>query len=639
MATAATKVGLENPVLRPTAGAPGWARALATFDDRVDRVVQLLFVTLIGLFAAVMLLGVFFRYVLNNSLAWSDELALIIFAWGIFLAISSAYLHDQHVSVDIIMDHLPRKWNAALSVVADGLSGGYLICLVVAGIQALSVVSTTHTDALRWSYAIPYLAIPLSSVLMLLHWIRRNSWRGLPLSAFVKVAVALIFFWIVLLPFGKYVELSGGTRFLVLFVMMFVPMLIGVPVAFALGLMSTFYLGLSPNTPFDTGALQVFFGINNITLIAIPLLIFSGKIMHGAGIARLIVDFAQVLVGRVRGGLGATDILASFLFGDISGSAVSDCAAIGTLMIPQMKARGYRADFCAALQGAAGTLGLTAPLSITVLLYATATNGSVSRLAAATILPAILLAGSFMVVTLLHAHKWKYPAEHVPRREYLPRTLKAIPGIFALAVVLVGIVGGVVTPAEVGAVLLTYVFLLSVFLYRSANPEQLFQAGVEAGHVAAMTLFMVSTSSFLGFVLARDLVSFQLVSFVTQLSTNKHMILLLVNIVFIILGMVLEGPAIIFGFLPSFMPLLTKVGVDPIQFGVLLSLNLGIGQIHPPVGLTLFIGTRLAETTITRAMIAALPFLAIMLADMVLVALFPHISLEIPHILFGYPIK
>jgi len=638
MATATLEGKLKNPMLCPAAGAPAWSRALAFLDDQVDRVVQYLFVGFIAMFAAVMLLGVFFRYVLNNSLAWSDELALIIFAWGIFLAISSAYLHDQHVHVGIIMDHLPRTWHDVLSVVAEGLSGGYLISLVVAGIQAMSVVSTTHTDAMRWPYSIPYTAIPLSCVIMLLHWIRRNSWQGITPGVLVKVGVALSYFWIVVLPFGQYVQLTGGVRFLVLFLMMFGPMLIGVPVAFALGLMATFYLGMFGDVPFETGAMQVFFGINNVTLIAIPLLIFSGKIMHSAGIAGRIVDFAQVIVGRIRGGLGATDIVASFLFGDISGSAVSDCAAIGTLMIPQMKARGYRADFCAALQGAAGTLGLTAPLAITVLLYSTATSGSVSRLAAATIVPATLLAGSFMVVTLLHARRWRYPAEHVPAKEYLPRTLKALPGIFALVVVLGGIVGGIVTPAEVGTVLLTYVLLLSIFLYHTAKPGQLFQAGVEAGHVAAMTLFMVATSSFLGFVLARDLVSIQLVDFVTAISTNKYMIILLVNVVFIILGMVLEGPAIIYGFLPSFMPLLTRVGVDPIQFGVLLCLNLGIGQIHPPVGLTLFVGTQLAETTTGRAMIAALPFMAIMLVDMVLVAVFPQISLELPHILFGYPI-
>src|SRR5512147_3308261 len=153
--------------------------------------------------------------------------------------------------------------------------------------------------------------------------------------------------------------------------------------------------------------------------------------MHEAGVARYIVDLAQVLVGRLRGGLGAANVVASFIFGDISGSAVSDTAAIGSLMIPQMKARGYRADFCAALQGTAGTLGMMAPLAITILLYASATSTSVSRLAAATILPAFLLAGSFMLVTLVHARRNNYPREVVPRETIFPRTLRATPGMLA----------------------------------------------------------------------------------------------------------------------------------------------------------------------------------------------------------------
>ena len=349
---------------------------------------------------------------------------------------------------------------------------------------------------------------------------RRNLASGFGPRAAVKLLIAGTFFVLVILPIGQYVQLTGPLRAVVLLAALFGPMLIGVPVALSLGFMATFYIGAFGDVPFNVGAMQIYNGLNLLALMAIPLLILAGKLMHEAGIAQYIVDFAQVLVGRLRGGLGAANVVASFLFGDISGSAVSDTAAIGSLMIPQMKKRGYRADFCAALQGTAGTLGMMAPLAITILLYASATNTSVSRLAAATILPAFLLAGSFMLVTLIHARRHNYPREHVPRETIVPRTLRALPGLFALVLVVGGILGGVFTPAEVGSVLLAYVLVLS-FFYRTAQPKRLYHAVVEAGYISGMTLFMASTSSFLGFVMARDLVSQQVVEFVTQISTDR----------------------------------------------------------------------------------------------------------------------
>lgn len=617
----------------------GWVKALIRLSDGVDMVSKCCFATATVAFALVMLMGVFFRYVLNNSLAWSDELALIIFVWATFLAISSGYLHDRHVNLDILVKKLPPSWNSVAKTIAEGLAGGYLVAMVVAGIEALDVAGRGHTDALRIPLTVPYAAIPLASVLMLIHWVRRNAERSSWRVNWVKLLITASFFVLVYLPFGQQVTLSGAPRTLILVAMLFGPMLIGVPVAFCLGLMATFYVASFGDVAFDTGAMQIFFGVNILTLMAIPLLILSGRLMHAAGIAKLLVDFAQVLVGRVRGGLGASNVVASFLFGDISGSAVSDTAAIGSLMIPQMKQRGYRPDFCAALQGTAGTLGMMAPLAITVLLYSSAVSTSVSRLAAATIMPAFLVGGSFMLVALVHARRHNYPPEHVPRSLIVPSTLRAMPGLFALVVVVGGIIGGVFTPAEVGTVLLTYVLLLSIFLYRSTNPRVMFESIVEAGYISGMTLFLASTSAFLGFVLARDLVSFQIVEFVSQISMDRLAVIFMVSIVFIILGMVLEPPAMIFGFLPSFVPLLNQAGVDLIHWGVLFCVNMGLGCIVPPVALNLFVSTQLAGVRYEQAVRATVPFIIIMAIDIVIMAVFPQIPLMIPHILFEYPIK
>ncbi|MBI3964735.1 MAG: TRAP transporter large permease subunit [Chloroflexi bacterium] len=618
---------------------PVWARPLVVASDVLDQLTEVAYVTATAVFAAIMLVGVFFRYVLNDSLSWSDELALIVFAWATFLSIATAYRHDKHVNVGMLVERFPPDWQARLGVVAEGLAGGYLVSLLASGIQALEIASRAHTDALQWPLTVPYLSIPVASALMLVHWLRRNLAER-PLSgAPTKFAIALAFFAVVFLPFGLYLQLSGPPRFFVLVLALFFPMLIGVPVAFCLGLMGTTYVAVFGNIPFNTGALQIFFGIEVLTLMAIPLLILSGSVMHSCGVAERMVSFAQALVGRVRGGLGPSNVIASFLFGDISGSAVSDTAAIGSLMIPEMKRRGYRADFCAALQGASGTLGMMAPLSITVLLYASAINVSVSRLASATIVPAILVASSFMLVALVHARRYNYPIEHVSRSVLLPRALAAAPGLFAGVLVIGGIVGGVFTPAEVGVVLLAYVLLMAIFLYRTAEPRRLYRTTVEAGYISGMTLFMAATSAFLGFVLARDLVSATLVETVAQISLNKYFVLFLVSLAFVVLGMVLEAPAMIYAFLPSFMPLLLQAGVDPVHWGVLFVINMGLGMLVPPVALNLFISTQIAGVRYDQAVRAAIPFMVIMVVDMVLVAVFPHIPLLLPNLIFGHPIR
>lgn len=632
----AVPLAVERGALAPRGD---WRRAVVLLSDGLDWLTEAAYVAATAAFGAVMALGVFFRYVLNDSLAWSDELALIVFVWATFLSISTAYLHGKHVSITAAVKALPDPWRQRAEALAEGLGGAYLACLLVSGVQALAIAARAHTTALQWPLTVPYLAIPVAAVLMLIHWLRRNlAEEGSAWALAFKLAVTLAVLGLCLLPLGSYVALSGQLRFWSLALAFVVPLLLGVPVAFAVGLLGTLYVAVFGNIAFDTSALQTFYGIEVLSFMAIPLLILSGKLMEIAGLAQQLVDFAQVLVGRLRGGLGLADIVASLIFADISGSAVSDTAAIGSLLIPEMKRRGYRADFCAALQGASGTLGLMFPPAITLLIYATVINVSVSRLFAASILPGLLVALSFAVVVALHARRHRYPSEHVPPRLILPRVARAIPGLMAGVIVVGAILGGITTPAEAGIVLLLYVLLLSVTLYRRAGPRRLYRATLEAGHTSGMTLFLVATSALLGFVLARDLVPMWIAEMLSALTGNRYVILLILNVVFIATGILLEPGPVIVGFLPSVMPLLQQVGVDPIQWGVIFVVNAGIGMIHPPVGLTLNVSAAIAGVPFERTIIAALPFMAIMVVDLVLLSVLPHLSLLLPHMLYGYPI-
>lgn len=631
-----------------------WARFATSLSDVVDRITEASYVAVTAGFALIMALGVFFRYVLNNSLTWSDELSLILFGWATFLAVATAYRHDKHFNIDLLVRALPPAWQARAHVLAEGLAGGYIVALLVSSIQALPVAARARTDALELPLTLPYAAIPVACVAMLVHWVRRTANTSTPGSALLKVLVLATFFAAVYLPLGKYLPISGAPRVVVLVAALAIPMLVGVPVAFCLGLMATTYVAVFGNIAFYTSALQIFYGIEILALLAVPLLILSGTLMHVGGIARHLVDFAQAIVGRIRGGLAASNVVASMIFADISGSAVSDTAAIGGIMIPEMKKRGYDAAFCAALQGAAGTLGLMLPPAITLLLYAVAMNVSVSRLFAASFVPAFLVAFSFIVVSYLHARRHGYPKESVPAGEVVPRTLRAIPGMFAAVIVVAGILGGIFTPSEAGVVLLVYVLLITLFFYRdgdagmhqraqegAAGPanrvdaRMIYRATVEAGHVSGMMLFLVATSAFLGFVLAYDQVAFVLAETVAALTQNKYVVLLLANLIFIFLGMFLEAAPIIFGFLPTFMPLLAAVGVDPVLWGVLFVINMGIGMLVPPVAMTLFVSSAIAKVPFAHAVRAAVPFMLIMVLDLVLVAVFPQIAMWLPGLMFG----
>jgi len=616
---------------------------LVSVSDVLDRLTEAGYVLVTTAFAVIMALGVFFRYVLNNSLTWSDELALVLFGWATFLAIATGYRHDKHVHIDLVIRKLSRPWQVRAGVLAEGLSGGYLLALLVSSILAFKVAGRAHTSALELPLTIPYAAIPVACVIMLVHWLRRTALSSSLLEASLKVAILLAFFWAVYLPFGQFVTVAGPGKILILGVALMIPMLVGVPVAFCLGLMSTTYLAIFGTVRFHTGALQIFYGIEILALLAVPLLILSGNLMHVSGVARHLVDFAQALVGRIRGGLAASNVVASGIFADISGSAISDTAAIGGIMIPEMKKRGYNAAFCAALQGASGTLGLMLPPAITLLLYAVAINVSVSKLFAATFIPAIMVGLSFMLVSYIHARRHNYPREHVPVRELGPRTARALPGIMAAVIVVAGILGGVFTPAEAGVIVLIYVLVLTVGFYRrsayarggSITAGSIYRATIEAGHISGMMLFLVATSSFLGFVLAYDEVAFILVGTVSSLTENRYVVLFFVNLIFIVLGMVLEAAPIIFGFLPTFMPLLAKAGVDPIFWGVIFMINMAIGMLVPPVALTLYVSSAIAQVSFASAVRASIPFILILILDLALVVAFPTIALWLPSVLFG----
>jgi tripartite ATP-independent transporter DctM subunit len=535
---------------------------------------------------------------------------------------------------------LDRHAPAVQQVLRESLSLAFLVLIILSSVEAWPAVSAQKSIALHWSLAVPFAALPVAAAIMTVHWIagaaQTLSVRRLASSLVIAAAVCIP----VQLPLWHYLELDPGFRYVIVAACFIVPLVVGVPVAFTLGLVGFAFVGTAAPLELVTASQSIYSGIESITYLAIPLMILGGGLLFELGIARKLVDFAQVFTGRVRGGLAAADVLASAVFSDVSGSAVSDTAAIGHMIIPEMRRRGYDPAFAAAVQASAGTLGLMVPPAITLIIYATTFSLSVTTLFAAAIVPAILVSALFIGTALVISHRRHYARESVPLREVPSRAAGAVPALVGGLIVLGGILGGVFTPAEAGAVLVAYTLLL----YCSSRPLRLERIGpaglaravVGAGHTSGMVLFLTATSTFVGFALARDLVPSQLIDAVTGLTTNEYVVLLLVNVLFILFSVVLEAPAIIVGFVPSVIPLLASVGVDPIHFAVIFVINAALGMMHPPIGLTFFVARDIADVPVMTMFKEIVPFMAASTAALVVVCALPDLALALPRLLYGY---
>lgn len=615
-----------------SSGVGRWS-PIAKVSDVLETGTRVVLVIATVAFSVLLAVSVFYRYVLNNSVTWSDEVALIFFVWATFLGIASGYRHGKHINITFLVDRLSTSGRDRIDWFRETCELGFIVSFLVSSVQNISLMDKAQTAALGLPLLLSFMALPVSAALMLAHWVvsakgYRTVGRSVSGLALVAVMIAIL-----TNPYGRYIEFSGGALTLGLVFAFLIPLAVGVPVAFCLGLLGFLYGASFADLPLSHGSLETYFGINQVPYLAIPLLIAGGMIMEKIGIAEDLIRLVQVFFGRLRGGLGMVDVGASALFADISGSAVADTAAMGSILIPKMKDRGYGSEFTAALQAAAGTLGLMFPPAITLLLYATVTNVSVSQLFAASVIPGVIVALSFMFIVAVRARKFDLPAERTASKDVLAHLLHGIPGVLAAVLVVGGIVGGIITPAEAGVVLVAYVLLLSVTAYRGTPAKRIFDATIEAIHTSSMVLFLAAVSAFVGFNLARNDIPQRLVEGIGSVSLNRYFVLLVLNVAFILLGTLLEPPAIIVAFLPASLPLLAAAHIDPVHWGVLFVVNAGIGLLHPPVGLNLAVSSKLAGTTFERAFRASIPFILIMIADLIILSVFPFITLSLPKVL------
>ncbi len=421
---------------------------------------------------------------------------------------------------------------------------------------------------------------------------------------------------------------------LVLVASFVVLLLLNVPVAFCMGISTLLAVLLAGGLPsFLIVAYKMATGIDSFALLAIPFFILSGLFMGRGGIARRLIDFANVIVGRFRGGLAFVNILTCMLFGSISGSAAAAVSSVGGFMIPLMNKMGYHRDFNASISITAATTGLLIPPSNVMIVYSLATGGMVSIAAIfmAGILPGILVGLALMLVAGVISARRKYGrGERFGPAEALKRFLAAIPALLLIVIVLGGILAGVFTATEASAIAVVYSFVLSVFIYKEVKIRELPDIILQSAVTTAVVFLLIATSMAMSWFLALQNIPQNISAFLLGLTQSKLLILLIINLILLAVGTFMDMTPAVLIFTPIFLPVVKTFGVDPLHFGIIMIMNLCIGLCTPPVGTVLFLGCGIANTTVTKIMRHLIPCFAAMVVVLLVCTYTPSISLAIP---------
>ena len=408
------------------------------------------------------------------------------------------------------------------------------------------------------------------------------------------------------------------------------------PVAFAMTGASAVYLLLRGDIPLVVVAQRVTVGVDSFVLLAIPFFFLAGELMNQGGITRRLVDLAQSLVGGIRGGLGHVTVVTNMIMAGMSGSSVADAAGTGAVLIPAMERAGYPKIFSAALVGAASTIGPVIPPSIPFVVYGGITGVSVGRLFLGGVVPGVLMGFFLMGAVYVVAQRRGYRAEGwLTLSEALRNIWRAIPVMLFPVIILGGIFSGVVTPTEAAVVAVVYAVFLSVPFYRELRLGGLVKVlTIVAGNTAKIT-FIIASASLYGWLLAREGVPQLFTNFFLSISQEPWVILLMVNILLLILGCLMETTAILVIMTPVLMDLITKVGIDPVHFGVVLTLNLMIGLLTPPVGMTLYVMVSLAEVSVADFTRECAIFMLALLVVLILITYIPGLVTFLPQLVMG----
>ncbi|SMP58200.1 TRAP transporter large permease [Anoxynatronum buryatiense] len=415
---------------------------------------------------------------------------------------------------------------------------------------------------------------------------------------------------------------------------LFVMIISRFPIAFAIGISSiitTLYLGL----PLMQVAQLMVKGVNVFSLMAVPFFIIAGELMGAGGISKRLIALSDALVGWIRGGLAMVNIVASMFFGGISGSSTADTASLGTILIPMMKDQGYDEEFATNITMTSSVQGLLIPPSHNMVMYAmVAGTVSVGRLFLAGLIPGIILGIALMIYSYILAVKRRYPkGDPFHLINVLKTLVDSIWGLLTVVIVVLGVVSGIFTATESAAIAVVWAMLVSFLIYRELSLKEMWKVMERSLGTLAIVLILISTSTVFGWLLTFLRMPQMVSNAIFGITENKYLIMLMLNILMLVLGTIMDMSAIILVATPVLLPIAISIGIDPVHFGAIMILNLGIGLITPPVGGTLFVGSAVSGVPIERLVKTLLPFLGVMVAVLLLITFVPGLVMWLPNLM------
>src|SRR5512134_3873128 len=423
---------------------------------------------------------------------------------------------------------------------------------------------------------------------------------------------------------------------IVIFALLIALMLTGMPISISLGLTVLTFLFTMTEVPLESVALKLFTGIEKFEIMAIPFFILAGNFLTHGGVAKRMIRFATAIVGHLHGGLALGGVVACALFAAVSGSSPATVVAIGSILLPAMAKQGYPMKFGVGVIGTAGALGILIPPSIVMVIYAVTVNASIGRLFIAGIIPGLMLAGLLMLVTWFVAWKRKYPRmQKASFKEVVSAFRESIWGLALIIVVIGGIYSGIFTPTEAAAMSAVYAFWVSVFVYKDLTLKQVPKVLLDSANLSAMILYIITNAVLFSFLLTSEQIPQALSEWINTMGLSPWMFLVVVNILLLIAGNFMEPSSILLITAPILFPVAMKLGIDPIHLGIIMTVNMEIGMITPPVGLNLYVASGISGMGLTETTKACAPWILVMIAFLLLITYVPIISTWLPDLLMG----
>lgn len=576
--------------------------------------------------------GVVFRYLLNNPLEWGDEVGMAVLIAITFLGAALALYRGEHLGVSVFRNRLSGGWAA----LADGFSA-WVVLAVSAGLSWASVPllesvqgQTTVSGLLPAS--IDYAPLTVGGIAMTVFaafHLTRIPWRTLLVSGGVTAAAVGL-----LIAGGSFWPAAPGTGVWVMLGIDALCLVAAVPVAFALAAGSLAYVAATGTLPLVAFSQQMQSGVGNFVLLSIPFFVLAGLVMGVNGMSTRLVAFLDMVLGRVRGGLSVVMIAAMAVFSGLSGSKSADVAAVGSIMLPAMRETGYDENDAVALLAASAVMGETIPPCINMIILGYVANVSIGGLFIAGLLPAGVMALGLILVAVLTARSAMAHQAAIPRHlgEIVRTTAGAGAAFLLIVIIIVGIVGGIATPTEVSAIAVVYALLVGGLAFREMTWASFWDFLVRSASLSGMILFIVAAAQVLSYLLTVNLIPQNMAAAMAGIgaSSGTWVFLLLSIVMLIVMGSVLEGAPALIIFGPLLFPAAQRLGVNPLHFGILLVIAMGIGLFAPPLGVGLYTACAVGQVPVERVARPIAKYLAIVFVALLLIAFVPAITLALP---------